>query len=53
MASKKSSYRRKQEMGLVPTRYDRESKSFQLGAWKNLNREEYRRNQRALERVAS
>lgn len=32
--------------------YDKESKSFQQGAWKNLNREETRCNQRALQGLA-
>jgi hypothetical protein len=31
----KSSYRLKQERGLVPTRYDVNSKNFMAGAWRH------------------
>ncbi len=31
-----------------PFLYDKDSKSYQAGAWKNLSEGEYKRNQRAL-----
>lgn len=44
----KKGYARKVALGLVPADYDKSSKRFQLGAWKNLNRQEMAVNCRAL-----
>lgn len=45
-------YRKKVLLGLVPHIYDKNSKSFQAGAWKNLPPEELNRNRRAVGRGA-
>lgn len=44
-----SKYRQKVKAGLCGHRYDVNSSTFQQGAWKNLSRDEYLRNKRALE----
>lgn len=48
--SVRNGYREKNER-LGKHHYDVDSKSFQAGAWKNLNQEEYDRNQRNLRRM--
>lgn len=45
---KSSRYSEKVKAGICPTHYNYDSRSFQQGAWKNLDRGEYLRNERAL-----
>lgn len=43
-------YAEKRERGLVPHRYDRDSKRFQSGAWKNLTKAEAACNRAAVDK---
>jgi hypothetical protein len=50
----KKGYARKVERGLVPHVYDKNGRSFQQGAWKNLSLSDAETNRRALgHRVAA